>query len=72
MSDKPTLTVIAVDEASAAARLAVSRAALRSWRSQRTGPPFAKLGRRVVYPLAGLQEFLERNTVSETPEGRRR
>jgi hypothetical protein len=50
---------LAVDEREAA-RLCggVSRSTLRSWRSQGRGPRFARLGRRIVYRLTDLRDFL--------------
>lgn len=38
---------------------AVSTGTLANWRSKRTGPPFTKLGGRVLYPLKQLQAWEE-------------
>ena len=47
-----------VDEAGAAALLGVARGTLRNWRSQCRGPRYARLGRRVVYQWADLEDYL--------------
>lgn len=50
-------------EDEAAHHLGLSPSTLRSWRSQKRGPRWCRLGRRVGYPLEGLESFLRRNTV---------
>jgi len=47
----------------AAELLSVSTSTLRSWRSQRRGPDYSRLGRRIVYTIESLQRFLRENTV---------
>jgi len=32
---------------------------LRSWRAQRIGPAWAKIGRAIVYPKAGFETWLK-------------
>ena len=59
--DTPSKRAVRDDEASQF--LGVSAATLRAWRSQGRGPRFAKLGRRVVYPIEALEEFLRKNLV---------
>jgi hypothetical protein len=43
---------------------AVTLGTLRNWRSQGRGPPWTKLERAVVYPLADLVEWEKQNTES--------
>jgi hypothetical protein len=31
---------------------------LRNWRAQRIGPPWANLGKKIVYPNDGFEEWL--------------
>jgi hypothetical protein len=45
-------------EAEVARRTGLSRRTLQSWRLRGSGPPFAKTGRRVLYPVRELDEFL--------------
>jgi hypothetical protein len=35
---------------------------LRNWRQRRIGPPFAKMGRTVIYPMDGFARWLEAGT----------
>jgi hypothetical protein len=39
-------------------RTGLSRRTLQGWRSAGRGPKFTKTGRRVLYPVAELQDFL--------------
>ncbi|WP_128290829.1 helix-turn-helix domain-containing protein [Afifella aestuarii] len=41
---------------------------LANWRSAGQGPSYLKLGGAVVYPIAKVEEWEERNTVSGTGE----
>jgi hypothetical protein len=59
---------LAVRSDQAARILSLSTSTLRSWRRQGRGPRFARLGRRVVYPIAALKEFIGENT--EQPKER--
>lgn len=43
---------------------------LNNWRNLGSGPPFTKLGGRVLYPLDKLVEWEQRNTVHSTSEYR--
>jgi Helix-turn-helix domain len=48
-----------LSEREAAAYLGVrSERTLQDWRHRRVGPPYAKLGRRVVYDVADLDAML--------------
>jgi hypothetical protein len=40
---------------------AVGRGTLANWRAQRRGPPYVKVGARVVYPIDQLVEFEQQN-----------
>jgi hypothetical protein len=31
---------------------------LRKWRTRRVGPPWTKIGRKIVYPISGLEPWL--------------
>jgi predicted DNA-binding transcriptional regulator AlpA len=55
-------------EKEAARYLGVSVSALRSWRTKRSnnGPPYAHLGRMVLYPVCGIDEHMRRRIV-QTP-----
>jgi predicted DNA-binding transcriptional regulator AlpA len=57
-SPQPNRHINVVDEAGAAALLGIARGTLRNWRSQCRGPRYARLGRRVVYRRADLDEYL--------------
>lgn len=41
----------------------ISVGTLRNWRAQRLGPPFMKIGKSVLYPVEGLDEWDKRNLV---------
>ena len=41
-----------------AAALLVTPKTLRNWHTARSGPPFVRIGRRVLYPVAGVQEWI--------------
>lgn len=53
LTPRATLSV-----ADAAAYIGVSKSVLDTWRSRREGPRFVRLGRRIVYRIAALDEFL--------------
>ncbi len=36
---------------------------LRNWRAQRVGPPFIKIGKSVLYPVQGLDDWDKQNLV---------
>ena len=46
----------------------ISVRTLGNWRNLGMGPPFSKIGGRVLYPLAKLVEWEQRNTVQSTSE----
>ena len=39
---------------------------LAEWRSKRTGPDYVKLGKRVMYRSADVEEWMKRNVVLVT------
>ena len=41
----------------------ISLGTLRNWRAQRMGPPFIKIGKAVLYPTQGLEEWDKKNLV---------
>lgn len=47
----------------AADHLGLARRTLERWRLVRQGPPYRKLGRRVVYPRDALEEWASAQTV---------
>jgi predicted DNA-binding transcriptional regulator AlpA len=53
-----------LNTAKAAAFLTLKKSTLESWRYQREGPPFVKLGKRCVrYRLSELEKWLTRNQI---------
>ena len=46
--------------------LRVAKITLDMWRSAKTGPPYVRVGRRVLYRLADLREWVAARQV--TPE----
>lgn len=49
-----------MDENEAAERLTLSTAALRRWRTEGSGPPFYRLGRRVRYGERDLERWVKK------------
>lgn len=47
----------------AAERIRIPEKTLANWRNKRIGPPYRKFGRRVLYPLALLEEWEAKQTV---------
>ncbi len=58
-----------VDTRQAAELIGMSRRTLEKWRGEGTGPPFLKLGRRVLYSVADLEEWLRSRRRRSTSEG---
>lgn len=46
----------------------VSTHTLENWRNLGSGPPFTKIGGRVLYPIDKLVEWEQRNTFTSTSE----
>ncbi|WP_280500456.1 helix-turn-helix transcriptional regulator [Nocardia farcinica] len=53
----------ALTPAQLAERYGMSEASLAQWRYLRRGPSYIKAGRKVLYPLAAVEEYERRNTV---------
>ena len=53
----------------AADRLRLTVGTLSNWRMQGAGPRFIKLGRKVLYPLAEIEAFEQRQLRSNTAQG---
>lgn len=48
----------------------ISVRTLSNWRNLGSGPPYTKLGGKVLYPLERLVEWEQRNTVQSTSQYR--
>lgn len=46
----------------------ISVRTLNNWRSQGGGPPFVKIGGKVVYPAAGLEQWERSRTFASTSQ----
>ena len=53
-------------------RLEISERTLERMRAEGSGPRFSKAGRRVLYRLEDVEEWLETNNFSSTVEARRK
>jgi predicted DNA-binding transcriptional regulator AlpA len=53
-----------VEQIDLARQLDVSEATLRRWMAQRTGPPHVKIGRRVIYNVESVREWLRSREVN--------
>ena len=49
-------------------RWQMHRQTLISWRSAGTGPPFVRIGRRVLYPLAEVEQYEKANTITHNEQ----
>jgi hypothetical protein len=58
----------AIDTAGAAQRTGLAIKTLEIWRCQGRGPAFVKAGRRVVYRVCDLDEWLARNVRNSTSQ----
>lgn len=57
----------------AAEKIGVSPATLQRWRSEGGGPPYCKVGRRLVaYPESGFQKWLTERMASSTADAKQR
>jgi len=52
-----------LDEKEAAGYLRLSVFSLRAWRSRDEGPPFYRVGNRVVYKLGEIDRWMEKHRV---------
>ncbi len=57
-----------LDTIGAAKFVGVSKRTLEKWRYEGGGPPYLKLGRRVLYCLGDLEEWISRQGRSSTSE----
>jgi len=58
-----------VDTRRAAELIGMSTRTLEKWRGEGNGPPFLKLGRRVLYAVADLEEWIGSRRRRSTSEG---
>jgi hypothetical protein len=61
-----------LDERQTAAVLHTSVRSLRRWRSEGRGPPFAKVGKNVLYRYGGILKWLERREEREAEAAQER
>jgi hypothetical protein len=61
-----------LDEQQTAAVLHTSVRSLRRWRSEGRGPPFAKVGKNVLYRYGGILKWLERREEREAEAAQER
>ena len=59
-----------ISQREAAMRLTLSERTLERWRVSGEGPPYAKLGRRVLYRQSDLDEWIAARVVGSTSEAR--
>ncbi len=60
MAEEKFLTT---EEVSERYRGQISVGTLRNWRAQRVGPPYIKIGKSVLYPVPGLEDWDKKNLV---------
>ncbi|SDG73842.1 MULTISPECIES: helix-turn-helix domain-containing protein [Pelagibacterium] len=51
-----------------AEEIGVHRTTLAKWRMERRGPPFTRLGKRILYSVERLRAWLEANETSSIPD----
>ena len=54
--------LLSVDDLSSRWRGLVKATTLATWRSRKLGPPYIKVGGRVLYPTRAVEEYERRNT----------
>jgi len=54
--------LLSVDDLISRWRGQVKATTLATWRSRKLGPPYIKVGGRVLYPVKDVQEYERRNT----------
>ncbi len=54
-------------EQEVASLLAVDPKTLANWRAKNAGPPYSRAGNTLLYPIAGLREWIEDNLVTPQP-----
>ncbi|MGN7613071.1 helix-turn-helix domain-containing protein [Magnetococcales bacterium HHB-1] len=53
-----------LNQAQLAKRWSISQRTLENWRWKKRGPPYLKLGGRVVYPLEDIKKFESANRLA--------
>ena len=48
-------------------RGSVTASTLTTWRSRKLGPPYVKVGGRVLYPLSDVEAWEQRRRLNATP-----
>jgi excisionase family DNA binding protein len=59
-----------LDQGKAAVQLGLSKRTLERWRVSGDGPPFAKLGKRVLYRQSDLDDWIASRLCRSTSERR--
>ena len=54
--------MLSVDDLISRWRGQVKATTLATWRSRKLGPPYVKVGGRVLYPVRDVEEYERRNT----------
>ena len=54
--------LLSVDDLISRWRGQVKATTLATWRSRKLGPPYIKVGGRVLYPTKAVEEYEKRNT----------
>lgn len=54
--------MLSVDDLISRWRGQVKATTLATWRSRKLGPPYVKVGGRVLYPVKDVEEYERRNT----------
>jgi hypothetical protein len=57
----------ALPEPETASLLGVEVGTLRNWRAKDAGPPYARIGNVVLYPVPGLRQYVADNVVIPRP-----
>jgi predicted DNA-binding transcriptional regulator AlpA len=69
MIAKEKSTLVLIDEREVSRRLSVSRGLLRYWRARGEGPPWIRVGERLVrYNLGVLRRWVEQQAVTNKEE----
>lgn len=54
--------MLSVDDLISRWRGQVKATTLATWRSRKLGPPYVKVGGRVLYPVKAVEDYEKRNT----------
>jgi len=66
------MTDTLLDTLEASHRLRVARQTLAKWRLEGSGPPFIRVGRKILYREQDISAWLDSRTVRSTTEADRR